>query len=84
VNAAHRFVADRGAIPIQELAAWVDRSARYVYCAIGRGDLRMFGPGKVTADSVLSWYASFDKHDPECPEPLEFSSHVLVDREAMR
>jgi hypothetical protein len=61
MNAAELFVAGRGAIRIRELALWADRSVRYLYAEIGRGSLAMFGPGKVTADSVVRWYEKQDK-----------------------
>lgn len=60
MSAAERLVAGRGAIPIAELAAWLCRTRRYVYTLIGRGSLRMFGPGRVTADSVLELYAQYE------------------------
>jgi hypothetical protein len=61
MSAVEKLVAGRGAIPISELAAWCGRTRSYVYRAIGRGHLRMFGTGRVTADSVIAWYASFNE-----------------------
>jgi hypothetical protein len=62
MSAVHSFVAGRGAIPIREVAAWIDRGHSYVYALVGRGQLRMFGPGKVTADSVIEFYRSIDSY----------------------
>lgn len=59
MNAAEAFVAGRGAVRITELAKWADRSVRHLYEQIGRGTLRMFGPGKVTSDSIVEWYGTF-------------------------
>jgi hypothetical protein len=61
MNAAEKFVGDRGAIPIRELGAWCGRGHSFIYCAIGRRELRKFGPGKVTADSVIAYYAKHEK-----------------------
>lgn len=76
MSAVHAFVAGRGAISIRELAAWLDRGHSYVYALVGRGQLRMFGPGKVTADSVVEFYHSFEgggatelKHSTSGPSP---------------
>jgi hypothetical protein len=60
MNAAERFVEGRGAVPIQDLAKWCGRSASFVYRAIGRGELRIFTPGRVTADSVVDWYRRYE------------------------
>ena len=71
MNAAHRFVADRGAIPIRELGTWCRRGHSFIYRAIGRGELRMFGPGRVTADSVIAWYGRYENGiDPVRPVPV--------------
>jgi hypothetical protein len=51
-----KLIAGRIAVPIREVASWAGRSVRFVYAEIGRGTtLQMFGSGKVTADSVVTW-----------------------------
>lgn len=56
MNAAERFVMGRGAVSVRELGLWLGRGHSYVYALIARGELRMFGPGRVTADSVIEFY----------------------------
>jgi hypothetical protein len=60
MNAAERFVDGRGAIPIREVGEFLARRSSWIYAAIGRGDLRQITPGRVTADSVIDFYA---KHE---------------------
>lgn len=61
MNAAERLVAGRLAVTIRELGLWLGRGHDFVYRAIGRGELQMFGRGRVTADSVLRFYAKHDQ-----------------------
>jgi hypothetical protein len=60
VNAARAFVAGRGAVSIREVGAWFGRGHSWVYLAIARGQLRKAGPGRVTADSIVELYDSFE------------------------
>ena len=57
-----KLIAGRIAVPIREVASWAGRSVRFMCAEIGRGTtLQMFGPGKVTADSVARWLAKMEK-----------------------
>jgi hypothetical protein len=61
MNAAARFVAGRGAIPIREAAEFFSRGNTYIYQLIGRGDLRQLTAGHVTADSLVEFYSKFEE-----------------------
>lgn len=56
MSAARDFAAGRGAIPIPEVARFLSRSVAHVYRAIGRGELRFMGAGRVHADSLIEFY----------------------------
>jgi hypothetical protein len=56
VSAARDFTAGRGAIPIPEVARFLSRSVAHVYRALGRGELRFMGAGRVHADSLIEFY----------------------------
>ena len=68
MNAAERFVADRGAIPIREVGEFLSRGHSYVYTLIGRGELRQITAGHVTADSLIEFYTRLDNAEQA---PLE-------------
>jgi hypothetical protein len=57
VNAAESFAIGRGALTVREVSDFLRRGHSYVYRLIGRGDLRMLGPGRITADSLIEFYA---------------------------
>lgn len=60
-----KLIAGRIAVPVKEVGALLGRGHSYVYREIGRGTgLRMFGPGKVTADSLAQWYAKVEAATP--------------------
>ena len=70
MNAAQRFVADRGALPVREVAEWLSRGHSYVYQLIGNGDLRQIGPGRVTADSLVEFYGRYEKTEHNEPNEV--------------
>jgi hypothetical protein len=76
MSAVHAFVAGRGAVSISELAKWADRSVAHVYRAVGRGELNKFGTGKVTADSVIRWYESFESYRGGADEVATHTPHA--------
>lgn len=60
LNAAEKFAAGRGAIPIREVGEFLGRGHSHVYRLIGRGDLRQITPGRITADSLIEFYSRFE------------------------
>lgn len=61
MNAAEAFVAGRGSVGIAEFAEWFGRKKSWAYLAVARGELRKAGPGRITADSVVEFYRSFNE-----------------------
>lgn len=55
-----RLIGDRVAVPIVEVEKWIGRGHSYVYRAIGRGDLRKFDAGQITAASLIEWCARIE------------------------
>ena len=57
MNAAERFVWGRGSVGIEEFAHWWGRAKSWAYLVVARGELRKAGPGRITSDSVVEFYA---------------------------
>ena len=65
VRAAEKFVAGRGAVPIQEVGHFLRRGHSDVYALVGRGELRLVGPDRVAADSLVEFHAKSDEQEAE-------------------